>query len=202
MARLVDALRLPSSRPVFLGLAAVVAVGVAAGWVLFSENTAPTPGPVDVDAVDSLSFPMTAGKAASWGHTLLLNSGEETAVIDRIAPVNPSPGLEVLDVKVAGPDRTTGGVSFSLEWPTRDYGELQPVAGAVLPPQDTAAGRMGTEVIVALRARKPGRYDITGVELEYRVGDTRHRRVLRAAMRACVHDVGKPELEDCEPPAL
>ena len=56
---------------------------------------------------------------------------------------------------------------------------------------------MGSELLFALRAARPGRYTARGVELEYTVGDHRYTQLVPTAMAVCV---GPAEPRHCALP--
>ena len=64
--------------------------------------------------------------------------------------------------------------------------DLRPLAGFRLAPADRPEGKMGSELLFALRAARPGRYTARGVELEYSVGDHRYTQLVPTAIAICV----------------
>jgi hypothetical protein len=68
--------------------------------------------------------------------------------------------------------------------PLRD---VHPLRGCrVLPRSTSPDWESGAELVLVLRARRPGRYAARGVRLDYSVGGDQHRRLLPNAFAVCV----------------
>jgi hypothetical protein len=116
----------------------------------------------------------------------VINSGDEPAIIERIEPVDPTPGLRVVQTRMNGSERKFFYFA-SGRWPDPElYTDLHPVRGFVVHPKHVKGWERGAELIFALRADDPGRYVFTAVAVEYRVGDNEHRAVLDIGLAVCV----------------
>jgi hypothetical protein len=170
--------------------AAAAAVGVAAlaaavFWG-YRELEAPTPGPLADDAAASLGIQRRVGETFTYGMPVVINSGDEPAVIDHIEPVDPTPGLKLLTTRISGSDRRFYFFA-SGRWPDPSrFTDLHPVRGFVVHPKDVEGWDRGAELIFVMRADAPGRYEFTAVAVEYRVGDRQHRAVLDIGLGVCV----------------
>ena len=183
----------------FACVAAIIAVGVGISFAVTHE-WGTTPGPLGSSFGESLAIPREVGQTWMFGRAVALNNGDQPAVLRRIALVSPSPGLRVLDTRVAGPERTYNSVSTASQWPDAKLRDVRPVAGAVVAPASETAGRRGVELLFVLRSDKPGRYGSPGVVIDYTVGGKQHRRYLSFAIGVCVHAVGGPANRNCQPP--
>jgi hypothetical protein len=75
----------------------------------------------------------------------------------------------------------------SGRWPDPElYTDLHPVAGFVVHPESVEGWERGAELIFALRADEPGRYEFKAVAVDYRVGGNEHRAVLDIGLGVCV----------------
>jgi hypothetical protein len=184
--------------------AAALAIGVVAvalvAWLAFLSVRPPTPGPLDNDAAESLGLQRRVGQTFTYGLPVVINTGDEPAVIDRIEPVDPTPGLRVVDTRMNGSERKYFFFA-SGDWPdpTR-YTDLHPVPGFVVHPETAKGWERGAELIFALRADKPGRYVFRAVAVEYRVGGDEHRAVLDIGLGVCVTKGRRMPSQRCNNP--
>jgi hypothetical protein len=174
-----------------LALVLVLAAAVSAcGGEEPAAAPPPPSGPLADEGGSGLSLPQNTGVAFTFGVPVVVNRGDAPAVLERIALEEPSPGLEVVGTRVAGPARRMRLKASEYRWPPRDIGDLHAVRGFVVPPASTRDGRRGTELVFGLRAAKPGRYGFGAVTVDYRVGSRRHRDRLATALHVCVGDFG------------
>jgi hypothetical protein len=176
---------------------ALVAAGVVLAIVLAGDDDG---GPVRSTDRNALSFSRRAGTTFTYGQPVVVNTGDEEAVLRRATLASPTPGLTTQAVRVGGPRRV-----FNLpdgDWPPKDARrlDLHPLAGFRLAPQDRPEGKMGAELVFALRAGRPGRYAARGVELEYTVGDHRYTQLVPTAMAVCVGGATGPLSRHCALP--
>jgi hypothetical protein len=172
-----------------LALAAALVAAAAAvvlAVVLVGGDEEPSAGPLGSDEVQGLGAPQEAGRTFTFGLPVAYNEGDEPAVLDRISLLDPTPGLEVVGTRVAGADRRLLYQSGDPDWPSRRITDQHPVNGFEVAPQDTPEGRRGVELVFGLRADRPGRYRTRGVQIDYRVGDTRHRSTMLVALQLCI----------------
>jgi hypothetical protein len=170
--------------------AAALAIGVVTvalvAWLGYQSVRAPTPGPLANDVAESLGLKIRVGETFTYGLPVVINTGDEPAVIERIEPVDPTPGLRVVHTRINGSERKFFYFA-SGRWPDPElYTDLHPVAGFVVQPQTVAGWERGAELIFALRADDPGRYVFKAVAVEYRVGSREHRAILDIGLGVCV----------------
>jgi hypothetical protein len=176
--------------------AAALGAAVAVALVVFAsdDDDGPTPGPLGSDEVVGLGAPQEAGRDFTFGLAVAYNRGDEPAVLERISLVDPTPGLRVIETRVAGPQRRLLYQAGDYRWPSPEITDLHPVRGFEVAPRDQPDGRRGVELVFRLRVDRPGRYTARGVQIDYRVGDTSHRSRLTTAYRVCA----VPEREPTE----
>lgn len=189
-------------RRVRLGALLVLAVVAGAGgaWVAIGRDGERSPGPLMSPEATSGGFGRTAGKPFGFGLAVAWNTGKRPAVLERIDPVDPTPGLRVLETWVAGADRESLAVAATREWPSSDFTDLRPVRGFEVAPRTDPAGERGVELVFALQADRPGRYVIRGVAVEYTVDGERHRAIIRNGIGVCVTAPGEPTVRGCDAP--
>ena len=184
-----------------VAFAAILVVGVAVGaWFALTRDGDPSPGPLGSPEATSGGFGRTAGRPFAFGLAVAWNSGEESVVLERIEPVDATPGLRVLETRVSGADREFLYVAATREWPSKEFTDLHPVRGSRVAPRSAPAGERGVEFVFALRADKPGRYVIKGVAVEYTADGKRHRAIIRNGLGVCVTPPGEPTIRGCDAP--
>jgi hypothetical protein len=186
-------------RRIAAGAVAVAVVALLAWWGYRSLGP-PTPGPLARDVAESLGIQRRIGETFTYGLPVVINSGDEPAVLERIEPVNPTPGLNVIHTRVSGSDRKFFFFA-SGRWPDPSrFTDLHPVRGFVVHPDDVKGWDRGAELIFVLRADTPGRYKFEAVAVEYRVGDNEHRAVLDIGLGVCITKGRKPLDKRCARP--
>jgi hypothetical protein len=182
-------------------IAAVVAA--ALGWVAYLSLRPPTPGPLASDVAESLGIQRRIGETFTFGLPVVINSGDKPAVLSRIEPVDPTPGLRLLHTRIGGFKRKYFFFA-SGRWPDPSrFTDLHPVAGFVVHPKDARGWGRGAELIFVMRADKPGRYAFKEVAVEYRVGGREHRAVLEIGLGVCVTKGRKLPNRRCKrPPSM
>lgn len=198
----------PPSRRLALA-AAVLLVGVGGVLLFILRDGGRSPGPVVVDEANRLSGSVPTGREFMYGIPVIYNDGDEPAVLERARFYRATPGLEIVKTLVAGPKRELNLVSSSRRWPApKDFRptDLRPLRGYRLAPRSEPTGEFGVELVLVMRVRRPGRYITRGVQLDYRVGGDRHRRILPNGYAACAKPRGTDLLKGpfCRspPPAL
>ena len=163
------------------GAAAVAAV------VLLGGDDEPGPGPLETYAPDSLTFPVYAGRTFTYAQTVVMNGGSKPATLIAATPYQLSDGLAVEKTLVAGSHRLRMGMAGDRVFPpTFDrLTDVRPLHGYRLEPASTPDGRRGVELVFALRAAEPGRYEFRGTQLDYEIDGKRYREVLPNALAAC-----------------
>jgi hypothetical protein len=171
-----------------LAAAATAAVLVAAGGGAAAPPAAPPPptGPLGTDEVTGMGVPQQVGRPFSIGLPVVYNRGDRPATIERIALVEKSPGIELLETHVNGIRRNTLLTAFTYRWPERGaYTDLHSPRGYVVPPQRRRKGRRGVELVFVLRVDAPGAHQFAGARVDYRIGSRRYRTTLWEGARIC-----------------
>jgi hypothetical protein len=183
-------------------LAALVAglAAAAATWLLLIRDPGLSEGPLTSPDATSGGFGRTAGEPFAFGLPVAWNAGDQPAVLERVEPVNPTPGLRVLTTRAAGPDRKYLAVPATPEWPSDMLTDLHPVRGFRVDPRSQPDGERGVELVLVLQAGKPGRYQFKAVAVTYTVDGKRHRSYIRNGIGVCITPPGKPTIRGCEPP--
>lgn len=169
------------------GAVLLIVATVAAVWLVLPEVRT-TPGPVDTRGIQGSGFAIKVGALGSWGKTVIYNDSDADVVLDAVRPLDVPAGLDVQEVLIAGPDRKLLYLSGSREWPADDLTDLGPVAGARIAPASTPRGDRGAEIVLVLRARAPGRYVLSKLEVSYRQGRKQHRRVVSGILALCARE--------------
>jgi hypothetical protein len=177
--------------------AAVALVAAAVTVAMLVRASAPGSGPVANEDVFSASGSVQFGKLAATGAPTAFNTGDETAVLERVELVNPPPAIDVVQTLVAG--RRRGAIPAMTAWPDRDFRDLHPVNGYRLAPADTPAGRDGVALVFVMNIKTPGRYAVPAVDVTYHIGDTRYRSRIRNAFAVCSY-TGPKRVVDCPAP--
>lgn len=182
-----------------LGLIGVV-VAAALLWLAVRSLGEPSPGPLGSADASSLGIGRLAGVDFAYGLPVVINSGDEPAVLERIELVDPTPGLRVVETLIAGPGRRVFGTASTHNWPDdrNRITDLHEVRGFEVQPQHVARWDRGAELVFVLRADEPGRYLFNAVAVNYRVGDDEHRTVVENGLGVCV-TLRKPYKRGCEP---
>jgi hypothetical protein len=183
-----------------VALIGVAIVAVAVWLLVFGGPGGRSQGPLESYDVSSIGIGRHAGETFGYGLAVAFNRGDEVAVLDRIEIVDRPPGLRVLETQVAGRGRENGFLASTIGPPERQIRDLHPVRGFRVPPDSTPDGEWGAELVFTLRADDPGRYAFTRVAVDYRVGDTEHRAVLRNGLAVCVTPRGEPRPRNCKAP--
>jgi len=120
---------------------------------------------------------MDVGKTGTYGAETLANRGREAVVLDRIAFLDRTPGLELVGPLVMHV-RTKPGVpalatGFIRQYPPPHEGAtLHRVAGFRISPH--RSWKDDAELLIGFRAHRTGALSYRGFELHYHVGNTRY----------------------------
>ena len=190
--------RVPVGPRMLLAMLAAFAALIV-GLLLVRGDGEPGPGPLETNAVDSLIFPVYAGRAFTYSQTVVLNRGKQPATLIAARPVRVTPGLEVLKTIVAGSRRLRTGIAGDRVFPpTFDkLTDLRALRGYRLAPTSAPDGRRGVELVFALRATKPGRFEFRGIELDYKIDGKRYHEILPNAFAACAARARLGKVSDC-----
>lgn len=186
------------SRRAALTLGVVVVALLA--WLAYRSVRPPTPGPLASDVAESLGIQRRVGETFTYGLPVVFNSGNEPAVLARIEPVDPTPGLRVVETRIGGSEREFFAFA-SGRWPDAElFTDLHSVPGFVVHPENVEGWERGVQLIFVLRADSPGRYKFKAVAVEYRVGGNEHRAVLDVGLGVCVTKGRKLLYKRCNRP--
>lgn len=129
-------------------------------------------GPVYTGSGTKTSFPVDLDQPFTYGVIVISNRSSRTAVLTdvRVKPALPQ-GMEIVEVTVTGPPRTTSVIGTDERYPPpRLVSHLRPLKGAAVPPEKTPEGEAGVEVVFGLKVNRPGMFGFRQVELDYRIG--------------------------------
>ncbi len=164
-------------------------------------------GPISSKVGVSAGLPMRAGRPQLVGFVVFSNTGRRTAVLESIRPLDLSPELSILQTFVAGEHRRYSDASGATNWPNRQAyrrGTLKPVEGFKVTPDRHRRGHRGTNVAFVVQSNAPGQFGWDYVEVRYRIGDVRYRRLIDTGFRGCFSTKGQtacgelPELPTIE----
>ncbi|MGH9000743.1 MAG: hypothetical protein ACRDY7_15295 [Acidimicrobiia bacterium] len=177
-------------RPVLVFVLVVTAMA-ATGAVYALRDRPPGNGPLEGALLGTYGQLLEIGAPYSAGHVLLLNDGDEPAVLEHVRLLGATGGIEFLGVRTRpwpGPDDPgtfIGDVGFPPEnFITKPIAEQHVVAVAKQfnvdgDPDD------GLELAIGVTATRPGVARSRAVEVTYRVGDTRYREEYPATIYLC-----------------
>ncbi|MFT4034394.1 MAG: hypothetical protein QM679_02335 [Patulibacter sp.] len=190
-----------SRNKILLGVAATVAVGAFAGWLVW-RSSVHRGGPLDQPGWAGTAVPIVTGDIAVAGDYQVLNYGHQAVVLEAARPLGLPAGLELLRTYALGkqrPRQSGGGMHW---WPDDEIYPrklLQPVRGFHAPPDRKGELIGGTNIVFLVRAKRSGTYGFDFVELRYRVGNKRYRRIITNSWAACARPKGTPE-KMCDAP--
>jgi hypothetical protein len=144
---------------------------------------------------------MDVGKAGTYGMETITNHGRATAVLDRIAFVDRTPGLEILGPLVMHVRNRPGTPALATGLirrfpPPHEGAALHPVAAFRISPH--RSWRDDAEVLIGFRAHRTGVLFYRALELHYHVGDRRYIATYPDPLTVCV-PYSFP-LSRCKPP--
>ena len=196
-------IRVSRSRLLVAAVAALVVVGAAvAAWVLFTGGGDRPRGPLQAYRSDRLSLKVPSWRSFTFGNTVVGNPTSHPVVLERVRLADATPGLEIVTASVAGPRRRDVLIAADRIFPPRIsvLTDVHALRDYVVAPASSAAGGRGVEIVLELRARKPGRYVFRGVEIDYRIGDDGYRTTMPNALAACAVPRGTSTFGVCPDP--
>jgi hypothetical protein len=106
------------------------------------NDDGPTNGPLEGIDVSEAGIPQTAGKPFVFGLPIVVNTGKQPVVFERIDVERMPDGLELLETYVIGPERKAA-IVFELDWPSKTgrYDGTKPVRGYELAPRTQGRAR-------------------------------------------------------------
>lgn len=181
--------------------AAALAAAAAAGAWLAIRPSRPAPGPLACPkcGVLGLSFRVDAQDPFTYGLLVLVNSGDRTAVLEEVEPLDADPGLRLVGAVVVPTRVNPWNVTASdhHDFPPRNVADVvEPLRGYRVPPaRDNADGH---EVMLGFEVPGPGRFAFRRLAVDYHVGETRYRAIFRFRLRVCAP--ARQRAVPCEPP--
>ena len=183
--------RLDVRRLVRIGLAVFgVVMIVIAVFILLPTETSHG-GPLQDE---SLLSPTSVGgkrgvdKPVSIGFSLAWNAAEGEAVLDRLLPLSPSSGIEVVGAGILDP--AAPAVEYGGGYPPEGSLKPPPVRGYRIPPGSTALDAY--QVVVGVEATEAGVQSIAGFAIQYHVGDASYEAIVLHGVWICVPRDEKP----------
>lgn len=160
-------------------------------------------GPIMTRTGSTVGLPMLTGRPQLVGFAWFSNTGRRTATLESVRPLDLSPSVTIRQTLVAGEDRRSISAGGATRWPNRKVyrpGTLKPVAGFKVTPDRHRTGVRGTNVAFVVEATEPGTFGWQFVEVRYRIGQVRYRRLLDIGFHGCF---GAPRPSTCYdgPPA-
>jgi hypothetical protein len=195
-----------SYRAAALADVALALVAAALLAYLLLDDGEPSPGPLRAEEDSRLSFWLHTGGDFMFGVPVVRNYGDEPAVLERATFIRPTPGLRIARTLVAGPRRDSNYIAGARDFPPSfsPLTDVHPLRGYRVLPTDTSPDwESGAELVFVLRVRGPGRYAMSGVQLDYSAGGSDHRRALPNSLAACaVPRTERLPRRRCPPPPL
>lgn len=176
----------------------------AGGYSVWRRHVGP--GPLDGENTLDYSHHIAVGERFSFGGALITNDTKKPARIERVRVLGVTDGLEVLGVRTRqvpdgpGPGRVNGMFLGALDYPPSEYAtrplaeqNIVPVATSRTPSGDP---ENGLELVIGVRATRPGIARLRGVEFTYRLGGRRYRGVSKGFLYLCA-PVGAHGQDQC-----
>ena len=144
----------------------------------------PTAGPID-SSQNGLAYsqPLEVGQDFSIGITSLFNSGQKPVVVERVRLLGVTGPLELLGVRTRlFPQGNVGTFPGDFGFPPERYPNTKPLEEQnVLPVpklfNEVGDAIEGLELVIGIRATKPGIAAYRAVEVHYRAGRRHYREV-------------------------
>jgi len=174
-----------------IGLAVFGVTAIAIAVLILLPNDPTYGGPLQDEGLPGSSAvggKRAIGKPVSFGFSLAWNAAEGEAVLDRLVPLAPSEGIEIVGAGIFGPENAI--VEFGGGYPPEGLLKPPPVRGYRIPPGTTALDAY--QVVVGVEATEPGVQSIAGFEIQYHVGGTSYRAVVLQGVWICVPRDQKP----------
>jgi hypothetical protein len=202
---------------VALGFVALGVVGATAWSARYRYD--PTGGPID-SSENGLAYsqPLEVGQDFSIGITALFNDGKKPAIVDKVRLLGVTGPLELLGVHTRHfPEGNVGTFPADFGFPPDRYPAKPLTEQNVVPGSmvfnDAGESIDGLELVIGIRAMRPGISAYRAVEVHYRVGRRRYRELFEANhVHLCAPlsdyvdvtavDPGRRTLRDCPPREL
>lgn len=171
-------------------LAAVIVLAGAAVFTLQARTIGD--GPVSAGAASSSSGQRLAiGERVSYGYVLLTNTAKKPATLEGLRLLGITGGLEILGIRSRSvPDEQGRGMFIGLPgYPPAEWSSTPLESNHVVPvPEtftETGNPNEGLELVIGVRATRPGVARLRAVEFTYKVGGRRYREVYDGSLYLC-----------------
>lgn len=176
----------------------------------------PTAGPID-SSENGLSYtqPLEVGQDFSVGITTLYNRGRKPVAVERIRLLGVTGHLELLGVNTRLFPQGDVGIFFGdfgfppARYPAKPLAEQKVVPVPTIFNPTSGNPDNGLELVIGIRATKPGISAFRSVEVQYRVGRRDYREVFEAnTVHLCApfaeysDPVSYRSIRDCPPSEL
>lgn len=145
--------------------------------------------PPRTDGVEIVGLPAKAGKAFTVANVVLLNRGDQAALIEAISPLEITGRPPELRFHLAGAGRVktaAGGAEYRFPPTFLNQASINSAIGTRVAPRDAEAGREGALVLVSgqFQADKP-QWSMGGLAIDYRTGSTKFRAIIPYGLQGC-----------------
>jgi hypothetical protein len=124
-------------------------------------------------------FATALGTPVMVGDWYLANTGSKPAVVQRIALIDPTPGLRVVAINLAHFSKQSRGAESYYPQPGL---RLYPVGGLRIPPGGLP---QAIEIVAGLAVTKPGHFNSSGLSVSYTVGDRHYTMTVLEGTGVC-----------------
>jgi hypothetical protein len=190
----------------------VIAVGIVATTAWYARyDYDPTAGPID-GSQNGLGFaaPVEVGQDFSIGITALHNDGRKPIVVERVRLLGVTGNLELLGVDTRQYPKGNAQILLGdFGFPPPKYPAKPLIDQDVVPVPTAAEPQEGLELVIGVRAAKPGIAAYRAVDVFYRVGKRRYHELFNAnTVHLCapvadfVDPVSYQSRQECPPKAI
>lgn len=181
-----------------IGLAALLACGLAGGMGMALLAGDPSPGPLanDLGEPNTIVFDVEVGEPFSYGLVVLRNPASTVARITGVELGGRAGRIELFDVSVRSlRDAPAHGLVANdrVYPPTALIGAVSPAIGARINPHREPGD--GVELVLGLRVPVAGSHGFTGVVVRYELDHVAYRALFPFALTVCAPPAEGP----CEP---
>lgn len=185
----------------------LVAVGVAViGTVLVWPDRATSDGPLDDGSGLVTSVVVDVGQDVSFGHIMISNRGMKVATVEGVRLMGVTGPLQLLGLRARDLPDPHGTFLQAYGFPPTDYetrtlADHDPVPAAKeFSPEGDPIDAL--QLVIGVRATARGVARARGVEVTYRVGDTRHRETFLNEFYLCAPKAEWGDGSGCPPADL
>ena len=170
----------------------ILVLVAAGGLALALRDREPGGGPLSAGTGGfSYTHRLGVGEIFSLGHVLFTNGAKKPAVIERVRLLGVTDGLELLGMRTRPvPDQEGKGMFLGAngfpppEWPSQPFARANQVP---VPREFNEEGDPieGLELVIGVRATRPGVARFRAVEFTYKVGGRRYREEWEGSIYLC-----------------